>query len=98
MKSLFDRFRKGSDSSKDSSVRAGGANQPSLISRGQPALKGYMKPRPQPEIADDEENTKSVLDILDNPDLELEPQGFNPYNSGSFDREKDWRPVKKTTR
>ncbi len=98
MKSLFKRFRKESASSVGQSMHAGGVNQPSLISRGQSALKGYLKPPPKPEVVEEEDHVKTVLDILDNPDLELEPHGFDPYNSGSFDRNKSWKPVKKSTR
>ena len=98
MKSLFKRFRKESASSADQSMHAGGVDQPSRISRGQSALKGYLKPPPKPEVVEEEDHVKTVLDILDNPDLELEPHGFDPYNSGSFDRNKSWKHVKKNTR
>ncbi|MCZ6560808.1 MAG: hypothetical protein O6931_07965 [Gammaproteobacteria bacterium] len=95
MKSLFKRFRK--DSAAKQSP-GNGADQPSMISRGQSALKGYLKPPPKPEVVEDEDHAKTVLDILDNPDLELEPHGFDPYNSGSFDRSQHWAPTKKNTR
>ena len=94
-KDLVKRFRKES-AKKQSPGRA--ADQPSLISRGQPALKGYLKPPPKPEVVEEEDGAKTVLDILDNPDLELEQHGFDPYNSGSLDRKKRWQPVKKSTR
>ncbi len=87
MKNLLNRFRQES-----------AGNQPSLISRGQSALKGYLKPPPRADVVEEEDCAKTVLDILDNPDLELEPDGFDPYNSGGFDRNKRWNRVKKTIR
>ncbi len=87
MKNLLNRFRQES-----------AGNQPSLISRGQSALKGYLRPPPKPDVVEEEDCAKTVLDILDNPDLELEPDGFDPYNSGGFDRNKRWNRVKKTVR
>ncbi|MCH9026633.1 MAG: hypothetical protein IIA05_05895 [Proteobacteria bacterium] len=98
MKSLFKRFRKDSASSAAQPAQFPGVNQPSLISRGQSALKGYLKAPPKPEVVEEEDHVRTVLDILDNPDLELEPHGFDPYNSGSFDSNKRWEPVKKSTR
>ena len=98
MKSLFKRFRNGSASTADQPAQSPGVNQPSLISRGQSALQGYLRPPPKPEVVENEDHARTVLDILDNPDLELEPHGFDPYNSGSFDRNKRWEPVKKSTR
>ena len=95
MKDLFKRFRK---ESADKQPPGRAADQPSLISRGQPALKGYLKPPPKPEVVEEEDGAKTVLDILDNPDLELEQHGFDPYNSGSFDRNQSWKSTKKSTR
>ncbi len=95
MKDLFKRFRKESAGKQPPEH---GANQPAMISRGQSALKGYLKPPPKPEVVEEENHAKTVLDLLDNPDLELEPHGFDPYNSGSFDSNKKWQPVKKNTR
>jgi len=95
MKSLFKRFRKESTTEQARQPRA---NQPAMISRGQSALKGYIKPPAKKEVVEEEDHAKTVLDILDNPDLELEPNGFDPYNSGSFDSKKKWQSVKKSTR
>ena len=51
MKDLFKRFRKES-ANKQPPGRA--ADQPSLISRSQPALKRYQKPPPKPEVVEEE--------------------------------------------
>ena len=98
MKGLFKRFNKGSASSAGNPTHALGVEQPSLISRGQSALKGYLKPPPKPEVVQEADEAKTVLDILDNPDLELTPNGFDPYNSGSFDANQSWKLTKKNTR
>lgn len=95
MKNLFERFRGKSDPEADteSSPHARTPEQ----GRHQPALKGYMNSPKQAKKAQEpeEDHTKTVLDILDNPDIELQPDGFDPYNSGGFDRSNEWSRVKK---
>ena len=94
MKSIFDRIRGKSEPELDSESSEH-ARKPEQ-GRHEPALKGYMNsPKQAKKEAEPEDHTKTVLDILDNPDIELQPDGFDPYNSGGFDRSKDWSRVKK---
>lgn len=97
MKKLFQKLRGKTDSEQDSDTESSRLARKPVEGRHQPALKGYMNsPKQARKIAEPEEDhTKTVLDILDNPDLELQPDGFDPYNSGSFDRSNEWSRVKK---
>jgi hypothetical protein len=51
-----------------------------------------------PENPDKNKGQRSPADILNNPDLKVEqPQeaGFDPYNTGAFDRSSSWEKISK---
>lgn len=41
--------------------------------------------------------SKSAIDLLENPDLKLDTQdaGFDPYNTGTFNRSGSWERINK---
>jgi hypothetical protein len=45
--------------------------------------------RPKPVI----KPVEDPLGFLDNPELEIEEDGFDPYNSGAFEKDAGWRKV-----
>ena len=60
---------------------------------GQKAAQQSIAPkpvvRPKPVIKPPED----PLGFLDNPELEIEVDGFDPYNSGAFEKDSGWRRV-----
>ena len=52
-----------------------------------PSPKPVVRPKPVIKPPED------PLGFLDNPELEIEADGFDPYNSGAFEKDAGWRKV-----
>jgi hypothetical protein len=78
------------------------SDPPPIVRAEQPRQPTQRPPPPAqttaPESADKKKGERAPVDILNNPDLKLEQSqetGFDPYNTGAFDRSSSWEKISK---
>jgi hypothetical protein len=61
-----------------------------------PPAKREASPQPAPAPRRDKQKQRDPLDVLDNPRLTLDKppdDGFDPYNTGAFNRSTSWERI-----
>jgi hypothetical protein len=87
------------DSRAEPPAGANGARRPPPRSKGAGTGKGATRPGAQPQKAAGKKK-RGAMDLLDNPRLSLErpDEGFDPYNTGAFNRSQSWERIGKKKR